>query len=185
MRFTKHGSSCLGLLRHGYVLDMSKVESLAAPWPCISWVHHQSDKSSILYSKRHRFNQEDVTTFCSLTGDVNAIHTSQRAAQLAGFPNPIVPGMLIASLFPSIISSYFPGAIYMGQTLKFRHYVLVGEELEARVEMISKKEDENVHQEEQGTSKVVDRKFNTTVLDSKTSKILVEGVALARISKAE
>ena len=26
----------------------------------------------------------------------------------------------------------------MGQTLKFRHYVLVGEELEARVEMISR-----------------------------------------------
>lgn len=181
MRFTTQGRTCLGLLRHGCLLDMSKVESLAAPWPCISWVHHQSSTSTIVYTKRHRFTQEDVTVFCSLTGDVNAIHTSPRAAQLAGFPDPIVPGMLLASLFPSIISSYFPGAIYMGQTLKFRHHVLVGEELEARVEMISKKQMNG----EQGKDDhvLVDRKFNTTVIDFKTSKVLVDGVALARISK--
>ena len=179
MQHTAKGRTCLGLLRHGCFVDMSKVESLAAPWPCISWVHHKSDTSTIVYSKRHRFTQEDVTMFCSLTGDVNAIHTSTRAAQLAGFPGPIVPGMLLASLFPSIISSYFPGAIYMGQTLKFRHYVLVGEELEAKVEMISKTQGHG------DAHMVVDRKFTTTVMDFKTSEVLVDGVALARISKPE
>lgn len=67
----------------------------------------------------------------------------------------------------------------MGQTLKFRHYVLVGEELEATVEMISKTQGHG------DAHMVVDRKFNTTVMDFKTSQVLVDGVALARISKPE
>ena len=38
----------------------------------------------------------------------------------AGFKGPIVPGMLCASLFPTIIARHFPGAVYLTQNLQFR-----------------------------------------------------------------
>lgn len=43
-----------------------------------------------------------------------------------GLPGPILPGILMASLFPAIIGTVFPGAIYASQTLKFREPALVG-----------------------------------------------------------
>lgn len=38
----------------------------------------------------------------------------------AGFKAPLLPGILLASLFPGIIGSAFPGSIYASQTLSFR-----------------------------------------------------------------
>ena len=43
----------------------------------------------------------------------------------AGFKDCLLPGMLCASLFPAIIGSAFPGAVYMMQDLKFRSPGLV------------------------------------------------------------
>lgn len=44
---------------------------------------------------------------------------------VTGFPDRVLPGMLCASLFPAIIGSEFPGALYLTQTLKFRQTALV------------------------------------------------------------
>lgn len=43
----------------------------------------------------------------------------------AGFKGPILPGILLGSIFPAIIAQHHPGAIYLSQTLKFRTPVLV------------------------------------------------------------
>ena len=43
----------------------------------------------------------------------------------AGIGGAIIPGSLCASLFPAIIGSAFPGALYLSQTLKFRNPALV------------------------------------------------------------
>jgi acyl dehydratase len=43
----------------------------------------------------------------------------------SGFASPVVPGILLASLFPAIIGSKCPGAVYLSQTLKFRAPALV------------------------------------------------------------
>ena len=43
----------------------------------------------------------------------------------AGFSGTIVPGILLASLFPAIIGSAIPGAIYASQSVKFRSPALV------------------------------------------------------------
>lgn len=43
----------------------------------------------------------------------------------AGFAGAVLPGMLCASLFPAIIGSQFPGALYLTQTLNFRQAALV------------------------------------------------------------
>ena len=67
-----------------------------------------------------QFTQEDVQAFLKLTGDANSIHTDNAAAKAAGLQGPIVPGIMMASLFPAIIGTNFPGAIYLTQTLKFR-----------------------------------------------------------------
>ena len=43
----------------------------------------------------------------------------------AGFEGMVIPGLLMASMFPAIIAAAFPGAIYLSQTLKFRHPAVV------------------------------------------------------------
>lgn len=45
---------------------------------------------------------------------------------MPGFQAPILPGILMASLFPAIIGSRFPGAVYATQTLNFRAPAQVG-----------------------------------------------------------
>ena len=42
-----------------------------------------------------------------------------------GLGGAIIPGSLCASLFPAIIGTAFPGALYLSQTLKFRNPALV------------------------------------------------------------
>lgn len=64
------------------------------------------------------FSQHDVSAFTALTGDENPIHAHGPHAA-------VVPGMLLASLFPSLIGTHYPGSLYLNQTLKFRQQVVV------------------------------------------------------------
>lgn len=68
------------------------------------------------------FSSEDVDEFCRITCDPNPIHSeaSLHETANAGFSRPIVPGMFVASLFPSMIATHFPGALYLRQTLAFK-----------------------------------------------------------------
>lgn len=43
----------------------------------------------------------------------------------AGTGDAIIPGSMCAALFPAIIGTAFPGALYLSQTLKFRNPALV------------------------------------------------------------
>lgn len=73
-----------------------------------------------------RYTPAEVAAFTSSTGDSNAIHVDSAAAAAQGLPGAILPGLLMAALFPAIIGSAFPGALYLSQSLKFKHYALVG-----------------------------------------------------------
>ena len=66
------------------------------------------------------FNLKDLQEFTLLTGDTNHLHTQSDLVS-----TPIVPGILLASLFPAIIGSKFPGALYAKQELVFKASVLV------------------------------------------------------------
>jgi hypothetical protein len=44
----------------------------------------------------------------------------------AGLTGAVLPGILLASLFPAIIGSRFPGAVYASQSLAFRQPAQVG-----------------------------------------------------------
>ncbi|KAK9807818.1 hypothetical protein WJX72_010215 [[Myrmecia] bisecta] len=89
------------------------------------------------YVMRRLFTEADVHDFVHVSGDVNPIHMDPEAARAQGFEGVILPGLLCSSLFPAIIGTQFPGALYLSQELKFRRPALLGESLIARV-IISK-----------------------------------------------
>eukprot|EP00198_Chlamydomonas_reinhardtii_P013816 XP_001703153.1 MaoC-like dehydratase [Chlamydomonas reinhardtii] len=111
------------------------------------------------------FSAEEVKHFVLLTGDANPIHASDVAAKTAGFSAPVLPGILVASLFPAIIGSQFPGTVYVSQTLRFRSPALVGEPVTATVTV----------------RKVSGRRvaFDTSAVLQHSGAVVVDGEALA------
>lgn len=85
------------------------------------------------YSLQKDFSGADVDDFAAMIGDRNPIHVDDGAAQRAGLKGRCIPGIMIAALFPSIIGSQCPGAIYASQQVTFRHPVMIGETLLAEV----------------------------------------------------
>ncbi|XP_011089935.1 uncharacterized protein LOC105170735 [Sesamum indicum] len=83
------------------------------------------------------FSTSDIAGYSKLTHDSNPLHFDSECARNAGFEDIPVPGMLVASLFPRIIASYFPGAIYVKQTLDFRSPVFVGDNITSQVQASS------------------------------------------------
>ncbi|WVZ96034.1 hypothetical protein U9M48_041722 [Paspalum notatum var. saurae] len=88
--------------------------------------------------ERRRFTEADVATYAAVSGDRNPVHVDDAVArELGGFQRGrVVHGMLVASLFPSVIAAHFPGAVYASQTLKFAAPVYIGDEMVARVQAL-------------------------------------------------
>ncbi|KAK8288523.1 hypothetical protein V6Z11_D07G127800 [Gossypium hirsutum] len=53
------------------------------------------------------FSNDDVGQYSKLSHDVNPLHFDSESARAAGFEDRLVHGLLVASLFPWIISSHF------------------------------------------------------------------------------
>ena len=83
---------------------------------------HASDEHALTRA----FTPADVAAFVALTGDANALHTCDAAAAAAGFAGSVLPGILTASLFPGLIGTAFPGAVYARQELAFVAPAMVG-----------------------------------------------------------
>lgn len=162
------------------MLSISKVQLLLCPARhalsaarCLSTGHS--------FSKAQTISQQHIDTFVQLTGDSNPIHSAPgqstdlqapggTAGSTADSTQTVVPGMLMASMFPAIIGSRFPGALYLSQTLKFRRSAAVGTSVLATVTVAK-----------QSGSRVT---FNTVCQDEHGC-VLVDGTALALISLAE
>ncbi|GKB79667.1 (R)-specific enoyl-CoA hydratase [Tanacetum coccineum] len=93
-----------------------------------------------MLKKTRVFECKDLVEFSKVSFDENPLHLDSKYARNAGFRDVLVPGLLVASLFPRIIASNFPGAIYASQTLQFRLLVYVEEEITGEVETISIRE---------------------------------------------
>ncbi|XAR59414.1 Enoyl-CoA hydratase 2 [Bertholletia excelsa] len=91
-------------------------------------------KSGDILKQARIFSNSDVVEYSRLSHDSNPLHFSKECARNAGFEDRLVPGMLVASLFPRIIASHFPGAVYVSQTLHFRSPVYIGEEIIGEIE---------------------------------------------------
>jgi len=62
------------------------------------------------------------------------------------FNKPIVPGLMVASLFGGLLGSKLPGkgTIHLGQTLQFLKPVYMNEEVEATIKIVSIRSDKPV-----------------------------------------
>ncbi|EFJ35008.1 hypothetical protein SELMODRAFT_270463 [Selaginella moellendorffii] len=108
----------------------------AGPEDAIS-ADRETLKSGARFTATRAFSQDDLAQYSGLSGDSNPIHTQRSSAQAAGFAGGcVVHGMLTAGLFPAIIGSNFPGAIYVSQTLKFQQPAFAGDDLVAQVTVL-------------------------------------------------
>ncbi|VAH21461.1 unnamed protein product [Triticum turgidum subsp. durum] len=91
-----------------------------------------------LRSRRRRFTEDDVAAYAGVSGDRNPVHLDDVFARGAGGfqRGRVVHGMLVASLFPALIASHFPVAVYASQSLKFAAPVYVGDEVVAQVQAL-------------------------------------------------
>ncbi|CAL0326181.1 unnamed protein product [Lupinus luteus] len=89
------------------------------------------------------FTEDDVLQYSKVSHDCNPLHTDASTARGVGFEGPLVHGMLVASLFPHIISSHFPGAVYVSQSLNFKFPVYIGDQVTAEVQASNLRENKN------------------------------------------
>ncbi|KAI9079541.1 hypothetical protein K1719_038513 [Acacia pycnantha] len=114
------------------------------------------------------FTDEDVLQYSKVSHDSNPLHFDSEAARTVGFEGRLVHGMLVASLFPHIISSHFPGAVYVSQSLNFKFPVYIGDQIISEVRTTNLRVNKNRYL----------AKFKTSC--SKNGELVVlEGEALA------
>ena len=80
-----------------------------------------------------------IVAFAKTTGDKNPVHLDADYAANTRFGARIAHGMLGAGFISAVIGTVLPGpgAIYIAQNLRFRRPIYVGDEVEARVEVVS------------------------------------------------
>jgi acyl dehydratase len=120
---------------------------------------------------RRVFSEEDVIKFSEVSTDINPIHLNKDFASSTVFGKNIVHGILVASMFSSLIGNKLPGqgSIYLGQTLNFKAPVFIGDQVEGSVEIIHIREDKPIitlH----------------TICTNQEGEVLIEGEAVVKYS---
>ena len=92
------------------------------------------------YSKR--IEEQDVKLFAALSGDVNPLHLDAEYAAGTPFGERIAHGMLTGALVSAALAMELPGpgTIYLGQSLKFRLPVKMGDTITVSLEVIDKQD---------------------------------------------
>jgi 3-hydroxybutyryl-CoA dehydratase len=87
---------------------------------------------------RKTLTETDVILFAGISGDNNPMHIDEEYAANTRFGGRIAHGMLSASLISTVIGTRLPGpgAIYMGQNLKFLKPVKIGDTVTALVTVL-------------------------------------------------
>src|ERR1022692_2089996 len=88
---------------------------------------------------------EDIELFAIMSGDVNPAHVDQEYAKSDMFHRIIAHGMWGGALISTVLGTQLPGpgAIYLGQSLKFRRPVSLGDTLTVTVRVTEKSEEKN------------------------------------------
>ena len=75
----------------------------------------------------------DVISFAGISGDTNPIHLNHEFASETMFEGRVAHGMLTASLISTVIGTKLPGpgCVYVGQNLRFKAPVKVGDTVTA------------------------------------------------------
>ena len=88
----------------------------------------------------------DITSMAEITGDYNPIHIDEEFARKSRFQGRIAHGVLSAGLISAVLGMHLPGpgAIFLGQTLKYLNPVRVGDTLTAQVEVSNWRPDKKI-----------------------------------------
>lgn len=93
------------------------------------------------YSKR--VQERDIQLFAAVSGDVNPVHLDAEFAAGTMFKERIAHGMLTGAVISAALAMELPGpgTIYLGQSLRFRLPVKIGDEIRVDLEVTDKRED--------------------------------------------
>ncbi|CAJ1907967.1 MaoC family dehydratase [Aeromonas veronii] len=81
----------------------------------------------------------DIKDFAGISGDKNPVHMDEIYAKESRFERRIAHGMLSSSFFSALFGTQLPGrgCVYVGQNLKFRKPVYIGDTVTATIEVTS------------------------------------------------
>jgi len=79
-------------------------------------------KEGEIYQFTKKITSDDVLKFADLIGDFNPLHVDKEFGKKSQYKQNIVHGMLVASLFSTLVGMYCPGmkSLYLSQTLFFK-----------------------------------------------------------------
>ena len=88
----------------------------------------------------------DIRAFAALSGDRNPLHLDEAFARQSRFGRPVAHGVLVAGVISAVLGMILPGpgAIYLGQTLKFLRPVYPGDTVTATVEVTAIRGDRGI-----------------------------------------
>lgn len=90
--------------------------------------------------------EEDVLLFAKVSGDVNPVHLDESFAKETQFGQRIAHGMYTGALVSAALAIELPGpgTIYLGQEIKFRAPVFIGDTITVNLEVEAIREDKNI-----------------------------------------
>ena len=96
--------------------------------------------------RRRVTRASDVIAFSDMTGDRNPLHYDQQLAARTVFGRLIVQGGVTSGLLNALVAENLPGpgSVFLGVEWKFLKAVGIGEEIIARAEVLSVREDKPI-----------------------------------------
>ena len=87
--------------------------------------------------------EQDIQLFAAVSGDVNPVHLDAEFAAGTQFKERIAHGMLTGAFISAALAMELPGpgTIYLGQSLRFRLPVTIGDTITVNLEVTEKRED--------------------------------------------
>lgn len=97
-------------------------------------------------SLKRTLTREDIELFAVMSGDVNPAHVDAEYAKDDIFHKIIAHGMWGASLLSTVLGTELPGpgTIYLEQTLKFEHPVVVGDTVTVTLTVLKKEAEKHI-----------------------------------------
>lgn len=97
-------------------------------------------------SLKVKVTDQMVRQFAELSGDQNPIHLDEAFAAGTRFKRRIAHGMLTSCFISRLLATELPGpgAVYLGQTLKFTGPVYIDDEVEITAKITAIREDKGI-----------------------------------------
>ncbi len=97
-------------------------------------------------SHTKKISSADIEIFAAISGDHNPIHLNADYAARTRYQQRIAHGILTASLISTVIGMYLPGpgAIYLGQELKFLKPVFLDDTITASASVLNYDEEKKL-----------------------------------------